>query len=331
MTAYTGPDEYPIKEIPATAWWSENFAAMFASPAEKVAVFYSLGRWHGDPTLWRELIIISLPDKRVIFSKGYGRNGSLTGAGGALSHYEIVEPGKKVRLNFDGPMSESTLDEMVADGQRSGPAKRCKLDLRFDAAAPMWNMKGDSAEAASVAGSIHIDHIGKANGSIEYDGKTYHFKDGYSSRDHSRGAREVSAYGAHNWINCLFPSGRAIYLYAMKSHGSTAIGMSNAAVAQGDRLYPAKLLHTEFITSSADVGKCHKIILDCELGQMALEIAEVANSLPSHMVVPFETNAGAAPYRPSAFIVDESVLMKWNGEQAWGWSERGIASQSLVP
>ena len=107
--------------------------------------------------------------------------------------------------------------------------------------------------------------------------------------------------------------------------------MSNAAVAQGDRLYPAKLLHTEFITSSADVGKCHKIILDCELGQMALEIAEVANSLPSHMVVPFETNAGAAPYRPSAFIVDESVLMKWNGEQAWGWSERGIASQSLVP
>ena len=75
-TRYTGPDEFPISEIPVTPWWSENFAAMYSSPAERVAVFYSIGRWHSDTSIWRELLMVSLPNGNTIYSKGFARNGA---------------------------------------------------------------------------------------------------------------------------------------------------------------------------------------------------------------------------------------------------------------
>lgn len=327
---YTGPDEYPIKEIPTTPWWSENFAAMYSSPADRVAVFYSIGRWHSDTSIWRELLMISLPDGRVAYSKGYARNGTPTGPGGALSKYEIVEPGERVRLTFDGPMSEAALKDLIEHGARGETSKRCKLDLRFDSAAPLWNMKGDSKEAGSVAGSIHIDHIGKANGSIEYDGRTYRFSDGYVARDHSRGAREISQYGGHNWINGVFPGGRGFYLYAMKSQGSSTIGMSNAAVAQDGKLYPAEVVQTKFITSMDDgIGKTHKVVLRSELGEMEIEIVEVLNTFVSSMVCPYDTVPGATWHRKAGQIIDESVRLKWDGKEAYGWCERGYADGPL--
>ena len=327
---YSGPDEFPIKEIPTTPWWSENFAAMYSSPSERVAVFYSIGRWHSDTSIWRELIMVSLPDGRVAYSKGFARNGTPTGPGGPLTRYEILEPGAKVRLSFDGPMSDASLKDLIAHGARGETSKLCKLDLRFDSAAPVWNMKGDSKEAGSVAGSIHIDHIGKANGTIEYEGRTYRFTDGYTARDHSRGAREVSQYGGHNWINGVFPDGRAFYLYAMKSQGSNTIGMSNAAVAQDGKLYPAELLKTEFISSLDSIGKTHRLTLKSELGTMEIEIVEVLNSFVSSMVCPYDTVPGATHHRKAAHIVDESVRMRWNGQEAYGWSERGYADGPLA-
>jgi hypothetical protein len=325
MFPYDGPDEYPIEEIPATPWWSENFAAMFADTGLRVAVFYSIGRWHGDPTLWREVIMVSLPDQRVLFSKGYGRNGTRTGPGGSLSRYEILEPGNAVRLGFDGPMSESGFEDLVRHGARSGTAERCRIDLRFDAATPVWNMKGDSAEAASMAGSVHIDQIGRANGTILYRGDTYPFRDGYAVRDHSRGIRQVSQYGAHGWLQGIFPGGRAFYVYAMKSQGSATIGMSNAAIVEGGRLYPAKLLATEFISSAEEAGRPHRILLTCDLGEMAIEVTEVLNKMPSSMVSPYDTAPGSVTHRNAALIFDESVRMRWDGRDGVGWSERGFA------
>src|SRR5262245_42444216 len=103
MNKYSGPDEFPIAQIPDTLSWSENFAAMFASPSAPIAVYYGVGRWHSDPTLWRENIIISLPDQRLLFRKSYGRGGTRTSAGGSLTRYEILEPGNTVRLTMDGP------------------------------------------------------------------------------------------------------------------------------------------------------------------------------------------------------------------------------------
>lgn len=329
-SAYTGPDEYPIAEIPDTPWWSENFASMYSSPAERVAVFYSIGRWHGDRSVWREVIMVSLPDGRVLHHRGFARNGTPRGPGSALSRYEVVEPGETVTLSFDGPVTESGLNDLIERGALRETTKRCKIDLRFDSAAPIWNMRGDSVEAGSVAGSMHIDHVGRSRGTVEFDGRTYRFDDGYAARDHSRGVRQVSQYGAHNWINGAFPGGRVFYLYGMRLQDSPTIGMSNAAVAQDGVIHPADVLHTELATSWADAGKPHRVVLRSELGEMEIEIAEVTNTFASSMVCPYDTLPGALHHRPAAALIDESVLLRWNGEEAYGWAERGFTDGPLT-
>src|SRR5262249_21989879 len=96
--SYTGPDEYPIKAIPDTPRWSENYAAMFFCPASRVAIYCSIGRWLGDPTMWRDLIMVALPDRTVLYSKSFGRGGTPNSAGTGLSRFEVLEPGKKIRL-----------------------------------------------------------------------------------------------------------------------------------------------------------------------------------------------------------------------------------------
>ena len=330
MNEYTGPDEYPIQEIPDTAQWSENFAAMFVDPSGALSIMYSIGRWHGDPTLWREFILISLADQRLLYHRGYGRTGDKRGPGGSLSYYEIIEPGRSARLQFDGPVSESVFDSLMSSGpDQEPPAKRCKIDMRFDALAPLWNMKGDSVEASMMAGAMHIDHIGVANGTLKYEGKTYTISQGYSVRDHSRGVRDMSPYGAHCWINGCFPGGRAFYLYAMRLQGQQELGMENAAVAQGQTLYPAKLLHTDLISSAADAKTTHRLVLESDLGRMEVEVSKVLTCFPISMVMPFDTAVGRLNKRNSALMFDETVSLSWAGEQGIGWSERGVASEPL--
>jgi hypothetical protein len=323
-SSYTGPDEYPIAEIPPEQWWSENFAAEFACFKTRTAVFYSLGRWHSDPTLWREVILLSLPDGTIAHYRGYGRNGSPTSAGGALSTYAILEPGRAMRLTFDGPMIKSTTKDLVERGTRVGPAARCKIDLLFEAAGPLWNMKGDSVQAATMAGSIHIDQVGSASGRIEFDETAYDIENAYTIRDHSRGVRVLSHYAGHNWLNGLFPSGRAFYLYAMKAPDGS-VGMSNAAVSQGDTLYPAKVIATEFMPDENGWGKPHTLVLDSELGEMTIEFAEVLSSFPVGLITPFDTCAGSPTNYDTGMSFDEPMRVVWNGEEGSAWSERGFS------
>ena len=324
MKPYEGPDEYPIADIPDIALWSENYAAMFSSPETRTAVFFHAGRWHGDPTVWRELVIVSLPDDRTLYHRGYGRASTATSVSGGLACFEIVEPGKRMTLRFDGPMTQSTATRLIDHGPRIESAERCKIDLRFEGLAAVWDMKAGSGTAASVAGGMHVEQVGRASGAVLFAGKEYSFEDGYCVRDHSRGPRDVSHYGGHNWLNGLFPDGTAFHVYGMKLQGTDALGMSMGTVIQGDRVMPASVRHTEFASSGADRGKLHRIVLDGEFGEMIIDIVEVLNTVPNSFVAPFDTTAGTAQHRWSGFLLDEAVRIRWNGQDGLGWSERGL-------
>ncbi|MET0985875.1 MAG: hypothetical protein ABW034_10755 [Steroidobacteraceae bacterium] len=62
MNSKSAIDEFPIREIPRTALWSENYALLCGDPATNASVYFSCGRWLDDPTIWREVIGIVLPD-----------------------------------------------------------------------------------------------------------------------------------------------------------------------------------------------------------------------------------------------------------------------------
>jgi hypothetical protein len=322
-------DEYPIDVVPATPGWSENFALLCGDPQIRSAVFYSIGRWHADPTVWRELINVSLPDGTVIFSKSYARGGTRTGPGAANTRYEIIEPGRRVRLVFDGPVWQSTIRDLMQHGFREDETTRCRVDLSFESTVALWNMNGNSLEAATMAGSMHIDQIGAVNGTIQHGNETHRYRDAYAVRDHSRGVRDVSKYGRSCWLSGSFPGERAFYIYVIGTFGSKTAGMQNAVVVQSGTLYPATVMHAQFISGPQDLGKCHEIILDCTLGEMKIEVTEVFASLANSMVPPFDMCPGAVLHRSSALILDEAVRLRWDGKEGFGWSERGVAERPL--
>lgn len=332
MTIAKIPDEFPIAEIPSIPLWSENFALMAADLASNLSIFYSIGRWHGDPSLWREVVGITLPNTQIIYSKSYGRGGSAkTGPAGALSKYEVLEPGKRLKLSFDGPVRESSHRDLIELGPREGSAKRAQLELVFDAVAPIWDMQQGSVEAQTIAGAPHMQQIGKVNGTLAYDGQIHRFTDGYSIRDHSRGIRDVLAYRRHCWISGRFPeAGRAFHMYLIERQGAAGKRMANAAIMQDGVHYPAEVIHADLLEGPADVRKPHNVVLKSELGEMHINIAELVTSFPSGVIHPYENLPGTLPHENSALCLDEGARMRWDTNDGIGWSERAILARPFV-
>jgi hypothetical protein len=321
-------DEYPIEQIPDTPLWSENYALAAVEGGKRASVFYSIGRWFADPTIWRENIMIALPGGRILLARNYGRNASAGGPGASFSKFEVIRPERELRLTYAGPVWQSTLESLVDRGMPETPAGPCTLDLRFESSSPIWNMRGDSAEASTMAGGLHIEQIGRANGMLIYAGEKLVFEDCYTVRDHSRGVRDPSSFKKHCWVNGEFAD-RAFFVYAMQFQGSEGVGMANAVILAGGRYHPAQVAHVEFISSARDMRKLHTVVLDSGLGRMEIKIAEVLTSIPVSFVNPFDPLPGAVKSRPSALMFDEAVRLEWNGAHGLGWSERGVAASPL--
>ena len=54
-------DDYPIAYVPNDPFWTENYALTCNDPVNGIGLMAFLGRWCGDPELWREVVKVSLP------------------------------------------------------------------------------------------------------------------------------------------------------------------------------------------------------------------------------------------------------------------------------
>jgi hypothetical protein len=321
--------EYPIEQIPDTPLWSENYAAMFMDDALGISILYSCGRWHADPTLWREMVAVDLPDGRLAFAKNFGRHVTPIGPAPGLSRYEVLEPERRARLRFDGPMWQSTAAELTAHGFREGRLQRCRIDVEFNAAHPLWNMASPARGAHEIAGSIHTEQVGIPTGTLDYDGKQYRLQGGYSIRDHSRGVRNVENYYQHCWMNGRFPGGRGFHLYSMQLRDANRSSMATGVVFQDDRLYCAEVLQTSHTDSPADIDNPAVVILKSELGVMTVRVTGRLGHVPLNFVKPFDPSIGAVHHRSATFQADDAVRIEWDGQTGLGWCERGYAKQPL--
>lgn len=114
--------EYPLEAAarPDTALWSENFALVFADPEKRVSALYSIGTWHKDTSVWRENLALTMPDGQVLVGRNFGRNTKGPVVSASLSAYEIIEPEKKVRLSYNGPVSSQTFTDLMRNGANGG-------------------------------------------------------------------------------------------------------------------------------------------------------------------------------------------------------------------
>ncbi|PHR62232.1 MAG: hypothetical protein COA43_00915 [Robiginitomaculum sp.] len=273
--------------------------------------------------------MIKVPDHPPLFYRGYGRGATPHGPGGGVSQYTITKPEKEGHLTFRGPVWERCEDNRFL--LEEPPVDVCEIDVTFTGVAPLWDMKGSSVEAATQIGSLHTEQIGCGSGSVKYKGKTYVLDNSYAIRDHSRGVRDMTHFGAHAWLNGRFSSGRSFHVYAARAQGQAVgeLGMSNAVIFEGQKQYDAKVLAVELLTSTDISQSSHTLSLESDLGIMNIKITKPIDSFPYFMVMPFDTTVNPVKSKNCATMIDEAVHMEWEGLEGVGWSERGIAEHPL--
>jgi hypothetical protein len=321
-------NEFPLERQPDVAFASENFALMCLDSNARVAVLYSIGTWHFDTSVWREVLAVAFEDGSLAVAKNFGRGTRGNTVSACLSQYQIVESGKRVHLSFNGPASYRPFDELVKRGLvNTGEPRKLKLDIEFEAVAPMWDMKGQHDDKTGIAGSMHTEQIGSCSGTIAFAARNVQVRGGYAVRDHSRGPRTTEKYERHCWLNGRFESGRCFHTYTMDVDGVSRPAMSHAVVFEGDKPFPAEIKEIEYIRGPGDARKLHRFILSSALGEMRIDVTGVISSVPVSMLEPFDLSPGAMPDVSAGvrngIVFDEAVEIEWLGTKGVGWSERG--------
>ena len=323
-------DDYPIAQIPDTPMWSENYAYSCNDPESGISIIVLLGRWWADPTVWREVVAIALPGGRQICIKNYGRAATGEVACGSMLRHEVVQPGRALRLTYDGPAFEQDRATLLRHGFIPAAPRRCKIDLLFEGTTPVWNMSGHAGATAELTGAMHVEQVGKGSGSVVFGKERFDIRDAFMNRDHSRGVRVVSNYRRHCWAQGYFADADISFnVYAMEFHGTDGCAMANATVTQGDRRYTATLKDIELIRGRADACQPYRIVIESELGEMALTKAVTYGSIPISFLNPFDFHHGATPNVAAATMFEEAVAWEWQGRQGLGWSERAFAFDPL--
>lgn len=324
MTPHWIPaDEYPLSIIPATPLWSENYAFTCFDPQQNVSMVALLGRWWGDPQLWRELLLISLDADQVICVRNYGRAASATVASAALFKVEIVEPGRSLRLSYDGPASAHSRDELRGHGVLARPLQRLRVQLDFTAVSPIWNMTGHAGDGEAIAGALHIEQVGSGRGFIEFAGQRRVIEGAFMNRDHSRGVRNLTPLRRHCWAQGWFAEAQVSFnVYAIEVFGMQGLAMAKASVSRGEHRYPAEVLEVELLENSDTPMQPQGIHLRSALGEMHLVSTRTAACLPIGVTHPWEAYAGTTPGRHCMMTFEEPVQWEWDGHAGFGWSER---------
>jgi hypothetical protein len=316
-------DETPMKVMPATPDWCENYAWAGFDPKSGIGHFFSMGRWIEDLNLWRSITHVALPGGRVLTSKNFGY-GSERGPSSRELTYNVIEPKKRFQLLFDNPVGCFTTRELL-NGYHENKPKKLTFQMDFVSDEPLWDLSGHSGDASDMVGVGHIEQQGVVTGWLRYGDEEFVIHPSITTRDHSRGVRDMSAYKRHCWHNGVFPSGLRFYSFYFETKGSSQV-MRQAVISKHGRHYPATITPCEWYDREQALQP-FDIVIESELGRMELRGTPL-NTMPfSASESPYDAHLGWSENYPFAnqLMFEQSTIWEWKGkETGYGHSERGI-------
>lgn len=315
--------EYPFSGQNPGAGWCENYALVANDPATGINLCLYLGRQPFDISVWHEILLLSLPDGRVMVWKSAGRGGTGDGGGGAMAAFRCAEPGRRWTVTLDGLTWASTAEALREGPFHDGPWTRTGIELTFEAAMPPWMLRGNDLEHAQE--HLHYEQLGRVSGTVTVAGQVWTF-DGTGHRDHSRGPRDFRAIRDHAWVNCLFPGGRAFALYKMRlADGSGEVAV--ACVYDGATLRPATVTSMPLLAETADPDRYQleldvdgvSVLIDAEIER---PVGTVSYVTPNHMTIGASSDPGAC-----MVVQERGTRFTWDGEIGHGHTQRSTHVQ----
>ena len=324
--------QIPVKETP---WegdfpelenWSENFCLAGFDPVSGVGLWFHIGRWHHDLTQFREVVIVRLPDGRVIAHRAIGDAlAAPDGPGGPHLAVRIVEPGRKLTYRFKGGVMQvpaaQMLDGLVGDGRRVPMT----FDLTFTSTADIWDLhKVGGLQDFLPAG--HIEQPGRLSGSFRIDGRDIPF-DAWANRDHSLGARDNRSLHSHQWFQGYFENGMAFLLFDAQTSPGEEVVFSEALIYEGDRSFSAKIEQIERCQTVSGDEKPIRTVLSYANGTLVIDTAAFDGSSYLSLASPNDTYVGVYPTDPgpTRVVNEQSVSLVLNDSvKGYGCYERTI-------
>jgi hypothetical protein len=320
-------NDYPWQgPFPETPNWSENFLLAGQDPKAGVGFWMHCGRWRKDLTMFRETVVVRFPDGTVAASRAIGNaNSADDGPGGPHYAIRIVEPGAKLTYHYNGGIRRVPAKDMKTALVAEGPRTPMTIELTFESNADVWDLhKVGGSQDFLPAG--HIEQIGRVTGTIRVGDDVYDI-DTIANRDHSLGPRDNKDLMNHQWHQGYFENGISFLLFDAMIRSEGKVVFSEAAVYEGDRLYPAEL---ELPWRCDDAARDHDPVrfrLHYANGSLDIETTEFQTDSYLSLTSPNDQYVGVYPTlgKPTLVLAEQSVGLRLNGSvPGYGCFERTI-------
>jgi hypothetical protein len=301
------------------AYWMYGY-----DPAAQLGHYLYLAAEKGDVMLRRESIFLLLPDGSVLAQGGSGRNSEGTVAAGDRLRLECVEPFRRWRGRYAGPVHRLAGADIVAGPRPGSELVDASVEVEVESVAAPWNTEGDWGE---LPPSLRYHQFYRAHGTVEVSGTRYSFA-GPGFRSHSRRTRDQAGFTGHAIINGLFPSGRGFGLLRYRATGSRPERGRGFLYVDGV-LHDADVVRWPHLDQAVRCGE--RLTIELRAGHRTAVIA--AETIASTFVTPTPQGRtyGAHPGDgPGTVLSPAFARYEWDGETGYGGIERSALRTTVT-
>ena len=295
-------------------------------PDAKIGHYLYLAAEKDDVYLRRESVFVLLPDGSVLAQHGAGRNSHGATAAGDRLELECVEPFRRWRGRYAGPVHRLVGDEIVngPSPRQNGELTDAVIDIEVESVAPPWNTEGDWGERPP---SFRFHQFYDARGSVTVGGTAVPFG-GPGFRSHSLRRRDVPGFAGHAIINGRFPSGRGFGLLryratADRPERGRGFLYLHGVLHDADVVTWPHLDHAvpggERLTIELNAGRHHAVITAETIASAFVTPAPAGRRYGAHV--------GDAP---GTVISPAFARYQWDGETGYGGLERSALRRAIT-
>jgi hypothetical protein len=313
------PENPEMRE--STSVWLYDEAGQFALPRvgiEAEASSWDIRRVQGNIALAGGRVLDGAV--RGAAHSPFNAQGRPTILGAGPISFECIEPFFKWRLRYDGSAVDGTVEQQIAGSLDPHKLTNVKYDIELSMVTPAWVQdispevvakmaEAEAIEAANMGIGWRYEHLFRAEGTFEIDGRAQKFK-GTGLHVKRQSVRPLGGFRGHCWQSAVFPDGRAFgYItYPPRDNGTA---YNDGYIYQNGKMYSAKAVHIPWLRRIVGEGDDCSVELESELGITKIKGVSAFNTfrVGNPDLMGLDLNQGGA-------------LFTWDGQSAYGMMER---------
>jgi hypothetical protein len=259
-----------------------------------------------------------------------GSDGRPTIFGAGPLTFRMIEPFRRWLVTYDGTVVEGTVGEQIAGQALSGAEQPLRFEVELEMVTPGWVQDNspekvarmspaEAADAASMGIGWRIEHLFRAQGTLDVDGTSRDFR-ATGLRIKRQSVRPLAQFRGHCWQSAVFPDGSAFGYIAYPPASDGSEPYNDGYIYRDGRMYPARATRMPWLRRLLDEGDDATMELESELGTTRIEGKTTLSTFRIH-------NAEMADGRFN--LQQTGVRYSWDGQIAYGMLERSSTDDQM--